>query len=230
MKLYSGPISMFGAKAEVALAEKGLPFVLELVPYVDGTGYEPRHPEVLRVNPHKRQVPVLLDGDVQLYDSTQIFEYLEHAYPEPPLWPARPADRAHARLLEHESDEVFFAQVIQRMKPRPDDAAHQLARAARERIAAYHEAAEMRMADGRAWQAGGFSYADIAFFLAQLFAAQLGTPVPPDCTRLLDWQRRMQARPAVQPVAGRIADYFAARNAASGRSPRSPSSQPITGR
>ena len=106
MKLYSGPLSMFGAKAEIALREKGVDFDLEMVPYDREHGYQPKHPEVLRVNP-KRQVPVLLDGEVEIFDSTQIFEYLEDNWPNPPLWPLSPAER-WARNLELCSDEIFF--------------------------------------------------------------------------------------------------------------------------
>jgi glutathione S-transferase len=82
MRLYSGPLSMFGAKAEIALREKGQNFELVMVPFIKGDRYEPKHPEVLRINP-KRQVPVLIHGDVELFDSTQIFEYLEDAFPDP---------------------------------------------------------------------------------------------------------------------------------------------------
>lgn len=60
MKLYSGPLSMFGAKAEIALAEKAIDFELVMVPFEMKTLYQPKHPEVLRINP-KRQVPVLVD-------------------------------------------------------------------------------------------------------------------------------------------------------------------------
>jgi glutathione S-transferase len=62
---------------------------------------------VLRINP-KRQVPVLIDDGVEIFDSTQIFEYLEDRFPDPPLWPREPAARARARQLELKSDEVFF--------------------------------------------------------------------------------------------------------------------------
>ena len=58
-------------------------------------GYQPKHPEVLRVNP-KRQVPVLLDGSVEIFDSTQIFEYLEDRWPERAAVAAR-AGRARRR-------------------------------------------------------------------------------------------------------------------------------------
>ncbi len=67
---------MFGAKAEIAAHEKGLAFELIMVPFEMKTLYQPKHPEVLRINP-KRQVPVLIDGDLEIFDSTQIFEYIE---------------------------------------------------------------------------------------------------------------------------------------------------------
>src|SRR3990167_5305428 len=114
MKLYSGPLSMFGAKAEIAAREKGIDFELVMVPFEMKTLYEPKHPEVLRINP-KRQVPVLIDGDLELFDSTQIFEYLETLKPEPALWPADLRARARARLLEHKSDEVYFPHIVRLM-------------------------------------------------------------------------------------------------------------------
>src|SRR5471030_380746 len=96
MKLYSGPASMFGAKAEIALHEKGIDFELVMVPFEMKTLYQPKHPEVARINP-KRQVPVLVDGDLEIFDSTQIFEYLEAIKPTPPLLPADP--KAHGRVF-----------------------------------------------------------------------------------------------------------------------------------
>src|SRR3979411_1535947 len=124
MKLYSGPLSMFGAKAEIAALEKGLDVELIMVPFEMKTLYQPKHPEVLRTNP-KRQVPVLIDEDLELFDSTQIFEYFESVKPEPPLWPAEPKARARARLLEHKSDEIYFPPVVRLMglQATPDDPA-----------------------------------------------------------------------------------------------------------
>src|SRR5882724_7189206 len=135
MKLYSGPLSMFGAKAEIAAHEKGLDFELVMVPFEMKTLYQPKHPEVLRINP-KRQVPVVIDdgpgGDLEIFDSTQIFEYFETVRPEPALWPAEPKARARARLLEHKSDEVYFPPVVRLMslQAAPDDPAAVEARGA----------------------------------------------------------------------------------------------------
>ena len=61
MRLFSGPLSMFGAKVQIAAHEKNIDFELVMVPFTQKEGYAPKHPEVLRVSP-KRQVPVLIDG------------------------------------------------------------------------------------------------------------------------------------------------------------------------
>ena len=208
VKLYSGPLSMFGAKAEIALREKGVEFDLTLVAFSQEKGYSPRHPEVLRVNP-KRQVPVLIDGDVELYDSTQIFEYCEDRWPEPALWPSSVASRACARQLEHASDEVFFPNVIKLMGMRatPDPVEHPDWIKAREGIEAWYFEMEALLG-GREYLAGEFTYADIAYYMAQFFAARHTVPMQAQHVNLLAWRRRMASRPAVRPVIDRMADYL----------------------
>ena len=208
MKLYSGPLSMFGAKVEIALREKGLSFELVMVAFDRERGYEPKHPEVLRVNP-KRQVPVLLDGSVEIFDSTQIFEYLEHRWPDPALWPRAPAERAAARRLEHCSDEVFFPNVIRLMGLRadPDPVESPEWIQSRTGIENYYAATESALAD-RPYLAGDYSYADIAFYMAQFFAARHTVPTGAAHPRLLAWRRRVAERPAVRPVIGAMASYL----------------------
>lgn len=199
MRLYSGPLSMFGAKAEIAAHEKGLDFELVMVPFDMDRLYEPKHPEVARINP-RRQVPVLVHDGLEIFDSTQIFEYLEDIAPEPPLWPGAPVERARARLLEHMSDEVYFPPIVRLMglQATPDDPAAVAARAA---SAGYYRAMEDRLA-GRQFLAGTYSYADIAFFMAQIFGARMGAPVTDAAPGLRAWQARMAARPAVRQVVG----------------------------
>jgi glutathione S-transferase len=199
MKLYSGPLSMFGAKAEIAAREKGLDFDLEMVPFEMKTLYEPKHPEVLRINP-KRQVPVLIDGDLELFDSTQIFEYLETLKPEPALWPAEPKARARTRLLEHKSDEVYFPHIVRLMSDPKAPGAHDAA-------ARFYDEMERTLGD-REWLGGSYSYADIAFYMAQLFGDRMGAPMGEAHPRLQAWRTRMGERPPIHQVAGAMGRYL----------------------
>ena len=205
MKLYSGPLSMFGAKAEIAAREKGIAFELVMVPFEMATLYQPKHPEVLRINP-KRQVPVLIDDDLEIFDSTQIFEYFETIRPEPALWPAGPRARARARLLEHKSDEVYFPPIVRLMglQNTPDDPTAVEARAV---AMAFYDEME-RAIGGQQWLAGSYSYADIAFYMAQLFGARMTAPMDERHPRLQAWRDRMSARPAVAKVAGEMGRYL----------------------
>jgi glutathione S-transferase len=192
---------MYGAKAHIAALEKGLAVNLVMVPFTDDHRYEPKHPEVLRINP-KRQVPVLTHGAVEIFDSTQIFEYFEHIQPRPPLWPAEPAALAQARLLELKSDEVFFPHVIRLMglEDRLEDRLEEPpAQEAIAQLHRYYDEMEALLTE-RDYLGGEYTYADIAFYMAQLFAARKGAPMTGATPRLLDWRRRVAARPAVQPT------------------------------
>lgn len=205
MRLLSGPLSMFGAKTQIAAVEKGLDFELEMVPFEMKRLYEPKHPDVLRINP-KRQVPVLIHGDLEMFDSTQIFEYFEDLQPHPALWPVAAAARAQARLLEHKSDEVYFPHIIRLMglQGKAQDSA---AVAAREGAARYYQEVDQLLAD-REYLAGSYSYADIAFYMAQLFGDRMGARIPDIMANAVRWRAKMTARPAVRHVVGPMAAYL----------------------
>jgi glutathione S-transferase len=206
MRLFSGPLSMFGAKAEIAALEKGLDFELVMVPFEER--YEPKHPDVLRINP-KQQVPVLIHGDLEIFDSTQIFEYFEDLQPEPPLLPQGPMARARARLLELKSDEVYFPRIIRLMglQTSPQDPT---AVAARRAAARFYEEIDRLLGD-REFLAKTYSFADIAFYMAQVFGARMGAPITDATANLLSWRDRMTARPAVASVVGPMAAFLVSR-------------------
>ena len=134
-----------------------------MVPFEMKTLYQPKHPEVLRINP-KRQVPVLIDGDVEIFDSTQIFEYFESIKPEPALWPTEPPARARARLLEHKSDEVYFRRSATDGHEGPRRPRAVEARPPRALLAAWRRAMGERIAGRQLF------IRDIAFYMAQISA------------------------------------------------------------
>jgi len=204
LTLYSGPLSMFGAKVQIAALEKELDFDLVMVPYDSTRGYEPRHPEVLRINP-KRQVPVLTHGPVEIFDSTQIFEYLEDLAPTPPLWPRDPIARALARNLEHQSDEVYFPHVIKLMSLQ-NALTSEAAVTAIEAATRYYAAMEKKLESD--WLAGSYSFADIAFYMAALFGERQSALLTDATPRLLAWRERMGQREPVRNVVSAMATWL----------------------
>jgi glutathione S-transferase len=218
MKLYSGPLSLYSRKVEIALAEKGLfdACEREMVPFNQQIGYQPKHPAVLAANP-KGQVPVLVDGDLALFDSTLILEYLEEAYPSPPLLPPRAhpegaAARARCRMLELYADDILFQlmrKLVHRSDMPPQDAS---ARAAQIEAGKLAEAAiahafaklDAQLA-GKPFFCGDLSIADIGLFITILFIRRLMGPKLDPFPGLAQWHRRLLERPGFARAEAEIA-------------------------
>jgi glutathione S-transferase len=58
---------------------------------------------------HSGKVPCLIDGDVTIWDSLSIIEYLAERFPQAKLWPEDRARRAHARSISAEMHSGFAA-------------------------------------------------------------------------------------------------------------------------
>lgn len=211
MKLYSGPLSFFSRKIEIALAEKGLAFDRICAPFTHIEGYAPKLIEVTTANP-KGQVPVLNDGSVTLYDSTVILEYLEDAYPEPPLYPGDPAARARCRVLELYADEIMLPPLkalMHRSEPWNDPERRKKleVRAGRaEAVLAQQFVYLEGQIRGNSFLGEGFSAADIAVFMGVHFGQRLGGPALARTRRLFDWYAELSGRPAFTRVIDDMAE------------------------
>src|SRR5262249_12692951 len=62
---------------------------------------------LLRLSPVGK-VPVLVDGDVHVWESLAILEYLADQFPAAKLSPSDPKTRAHARTIAHEMHAGFL--------------------------------------------------------------------------------------------------------------------------
>jgi glutathione S-transferase len=97
--LYDADRCPYCARVRIALAEKGIEYETVEVDLDDRPAW------IYEKNPLGR-VPVLEEDTFVLAESAVIDEYLEERYPEPPLWPADPAERALGRLLVFRFDEL----------------------------------------------------------------------------------------------------------------------------
>ncbi len=96
--------SSWSLRPWLAAARCGAPFEDILIPLRwDGAA-----DAIGAVSPSRR-VPVLRDGDLTLWDSLAICEYLAETYPEAKLWPTDKAARAIARSVASEMHSGFTA-------------------------------------------------------------------------------------------------------------------------
>jgi glutathione S-transferase len=180
--LYDAARCPYCARVRIVLAEKGL-------------GYDPveidlddRPAWIYEKNPLGK-VPVLEeDGGLVLPGSVVIAEYLEERYPEPPLWPVDPAERALGRLLVEQFDsrlgDAYYG--LRRREPAADG---ELAR----RLAGLDALLEERpFLSGRA-----YGLADVAYFpWLPRARSRLGVDLDP-YPALRAWLDALAERPAV---------------------------------
>jgi glutathione S-transferase len=199
MKLFAFPLSPFSAKVRIVLAEKALACEIENVP-TTRAGIVSKPAELVAINP-RGQVPVLVDGELGIYDSTVILEYLEERAPERPLYPKDPVSRARCRQLEDAGDEVTsgpFVVLVREVWRKQDEAARDAAAiaAASADLSALAGRLDRTLA-GKDWQCGDFSVADIACFVPFSLAAVLGFAAPHGLTLFHAWLARAAQRPSV---------------------------------
>ena len=97
MKIIGSYVSPYVRKVLACLYLKGLDYEIDpITPFLGGDEFE-------RLSPLRR-IPVLIDGDVTLCDSSVICAYLDEAYPARPLLPGDVKDRARARWFEEYAD------------------------------------------------------------------------------------------------------------------------------
>jgi maleylpyruvate isomerase len=97
-KLYSYFRSSAAYRTRIALNLKGVAFETVSI-HLTRNGGEQHAPEFRAVNPQKRVPALALDNGELLLQSLAIIEYLDEIYPDPPLLPKDPIERAHVRAL-----------------------------------------------------------------------------------------------------------------------------------
>jgi len=93
IELYDNPVSTSAQKVRLVLAEKGLDFKSHVLNLQTGEQFAPTF---LQINP-SAQVPALLHDGHTIIESNIICEYLDDVFPEPPLRPTDPYERAVMR-------------------------------------------------------------------------------------------------------------------------------------
>ena len=202
--LYEHPSSPYAQKVKILLIEKGLSFEARM----PGPADLGPDSDFSRASP-RGEVPVLIDGETRVFDSTIIAEYIEDAYPQPAMRPKSAAERARVRMLEDTCDTIFEATnwAVSEIVAfgRAEGALREtlLGRAARQ-IAGMHRWLERELGTRRFFNGEAFGLGDACVYPFVAGAAGQGQ-APPAGTALADWFARMLTRPSVARCVADIA-------------------------
>lgn len=186
--LYDAPRCPYCARVRIVLAEKGVEHEVVEVDLAD-------RPAWLYAKNATGRVPVLEEDDAPLPESAVIMEFLEERYPEPPLLPADPAERALARLAIHRADELTTPYYAVR---RGEDGA-------RERLDEQLRRLDALLAERPFLGGASYGLADVAY-VPWLLRARDGLDVSlAEFPALADWLARLLERPAVAAEAQTVA-------------------------
>jgi glutathione S-transferase len=162
-------------------------------------------------------VPVLVDGDLVVVNSSDIVAYLEHRYPDHDpddgVYPREPAARVHARAWERLADStidpIFVDISYWKWADRPDPMPSGLLEAARADLKRIYDALEQELA-GREFVSGAVSVADFALFphlaSAKAMEVEFSPQAHPNLTR---WFKQMRGLPVAAADLRRTRDYVA---------------------
>ena len=204
MKLFDSAFSPFARKVRMVLEHKALAFEA-----VDGL-LKASHGALAAVN-GRVEVPALVDGDIVVVNSADIVAYLEHRYPQKPVYPAEPAARVHARAWERTADTLVDGVLINvsywRWADRDDTMPAGLLEAGRADMDRVYARLE-RDLDGREFVCGGLSIADIALFPHMTAAKAMGVEFSKDRhPNVARWFRQVRQLPICAADVRRAHDY-----------------------
>jgi glutathione S-transferase len=198
IRLHYHPMSTYSRRVRMSLLEKQIPHELVVV---DMAARKHRDPAHLALNPYGR-VPVMQDGDFVLYESAAILNYLEAIFPQPPLLPAAPRERAlvdmHMKLCDiqmaRQTGVIIFPKRFL-PKERWDEKAMTQAKG---EIESHLRILERELTGRQYLVAGQYSLAEVCYTPFVQFLALMEITPPPAVAR---WVEQMLTRPSAVQTA-----------------------------
>jgi glutathione S-transferase len=178
--LYDADRCPYCARVRIVLAEKGVEYETVEIDLDDRPGW------IYEKNPLGR-VPIIEEDTFVLAESAVIDEYLDERYPDPPLWPADPAERAIGRMLVFRFDELS----------KPYYASRRGDEGGRERLDAVFTTLDGLLLQQRFLSGREFGLADIAYVPWILRARDRMDVDLQQFTALSEWVGHLERRPSI---------------------------------
>ncbi|MYB34228.1 MAG: glutathione S-transferase family protein [Gammaproteobacteria bacterium] len=198
LRLIQSEVCPYAQRTHMCLLEKSLDFeVIEIDLENKPAWFE-------EISPY-RKVPVLQHGDMKLYESSIINEYLEDMCPEPALLPEQPAERAFARIWIDFDNVKFvpaFYRVLLAQKPARQQ---QLTDDIINYLRFFESDGLLDNRDGPFWFGKNISLVDIAIYphfeRLGVLKTYRNIEIPQSCTKLLEWLAAMRERASSRQTA-----------------------------
>lgn len=206
LQLYFAKASTFAQRTRVVLLEKGVDFTSTEV------DFQNKSEEFLRVSRYGK-VPAIKHGTVELYESAIINEYLEEVFPEPPLLPSNPGEKAIARIWIDYANTRLVPAFGKLLRGKDTQEQEQGRREFLEALLYIEqEGLRRRSGDDPYWLGESFSLVDISFYpwferLPVLEHFRKFT-LPSETPRLQRWWTVVRDRPSIREVENPASFYI----------------------
>ncbi|MEP0203085.1 MAG: glutathione S-transferase family protein [Halioglobus sp.] len=194
--IYEHPLSPYAQKVKIALYEKGIPFELRTP---EGMGTGSGEADFVASSP-RMEVPSFVQGDIRIFDSTVILEYIEDVFEQPRLLPQLPLERARVRMLEEVMDThveaILWGLAEIRFFGRAQGSlAATIEAAATDQIAGWYAWLTKQLGDANWFNGAQFGWGDVS--VVPYVNGLAGYGFPPS-ESLSDWLTRVNERDSVR--------------------------------
>ena len=192
VELFSFEACPYAQRTRMALIEKGIEFSLTEVDLYNKPDWWKE------LSPYGKVPLIRHNGDI-VFESRIINEYLEEAFPEPPLMPKDHMLKAKARIWIDYCDSYFMPVLHRLIADHLDEEKQKENREIiKEKFQFWEHEGFRNMGDGPFFMGSKVTLVDLHFmpFLERFpcYVDLWGAEIPEDCTRLKRWMATMQER------------------------------------
>ena len=205
IQLYFAKASTFSQRTRVVLLEKGIDFTpieIDLQNKPDG------YTQISRYG----KVPAIKHGDIEIYESAIINEYLDEVFPEPPLLPRDPAKKAIARIWTDYANTRFVPAFNKFLRGKDTQEQEQGRKEFTEALLYLEQEGLGKLSNGNYWLGDQFSLVDISFYpwfeRLPLLEHFRKFTLPAETTGLQIWWNLVRDRQSIQSVANPVDFYL----------------------
>ncbi|MEP4378270.1 MAG: glutathione S-transferase family protein [Alphaproteobacteria bacterium] len=197
IEIISSEICPYALRTRMALREKGVDFDLNVIDLNDKPDW------FLKISPYGK-VPVLRHGETVIFESSVINEYIEDIFPDHPLLPKDPADKARARIWIDFANVRFVPQLYKLLLAQEPEKQAVHAEKLTEALLMM-ERDGLSQSPGPYWLGDEVSLVDFTFLPHSLRLSVIehyrDFRVPDECVKVREWLDLMGQRPSVTEIA-----------------------------